>query len=197
MNYEQSLLQLIDNNGGKTTAFDVAKAGIPHAYLSKLVQENVLERPVRGVYFKSTLFDDPMWSLQARCPKIIYSHETALFLHNLSDRTPLALSLTVSQNYNASLLREYGCKVYSIMPNRFELGQVTMTTPMGNPIHVYDLERSICDIFRNKNRMDIQIVVQAIQRYVKRKDADVTKLNQYAKQLHVEKPINQALEVLL
>jgi predicted transcriptional regulator of viral defense system len=197
MNYEQSLLQLIDHNGGKTTACDVAKAGIPHAYLSKLVQENVLERPVRGIYFKSTLFDDPMWSLQARYPKIIYSHETALFLHSLSDRTPLVLSVTVTQNYNASLLREHGCKVYSIMPNRFELGQITMTTPMGNSIRVYDLERSICDIYRNKSRMDIQIVVQAIQRYVKRKDANFTKLYQYAKQLRVEKLISQALEVLL
>jgi predicted transcriptional regulator of viral defense system len=197
MSYEQNLLKMIESNGGKITAFDAAKAGIPHAYLSKLVQENILERPLRGIYFKSTLFDDPMWSLQKRCPKIIFSHETALYLHNLSDRTPLTMSVSVSQNYNASTLREYGCKVYSIIPERFELGQIEMNTLMGNPIRVYDKERSICDIYRSKSRMDIQIVVQAMQRYAKRKDADFTKLYQYAKLLRVEKPITQALEILL
>jgi hypothetical protein len=72
-----------------------------------------------------------------------------------------------------------------------------MNTLMGNPIRVYDKERSICDIYRSKSRMDIQIVVQAMQRYAKRKDADFTKLYQYAKLLRVEKPITQALEILL
>ena len=197
MNHEQKLLKLIEENGGKITAYVVAKAGIPHTYLTKLVRENILERTTRGVYFKSGLFDDPLWTLQRRCPKIIYSHETALYLHHLSDRTPLSPSVTVSQNYNASMLRDYGCKVYSVMPNKFELGLTEMKTPMDNPIRVYDKERTICDVYRNKGRLDIQIVVQAVQQYAKRKDADFTKLNQYAKLLRVEKPINQALEVLL
>jgi len=83
------------------------------------------------------------------------------------------------------------------MPDKFELGQIEMEIPMGNLIRFYDKERSICDVYRNKGRMDIQIVVQAVQEYVKRKDADFTKLNQYAKLLRVEKPINQALEILL
>jgi len=47
MEHEQKLLKLIETNGGKITAYDVAKAEIPHAYLTKLVRENILERTAR------------------------------------------------------------------------------------------------------------------------------------------------------
>src|SRR5665647_347374 len=62
---------------------------IPREYLKKLVECGKLERVYRGVYISPETFEDVMYYMQHKYPKIIYSHETALYFHGLTDRTPM------------------------------------------------------------------------------------------------------------
>jgi uncharacterized protein involved in tellurium resistance len=78
----------------------------------------------------------------------------------------------------------------------FGLGVITLKSPHGNPIRVTDLERTICDIVRSRNQMDMQIVYEALRCYVKRTDRDVDLLYNYAGRFRVQKIIRQYIEVL-
>ena len=68
---------------------------------------------------------------------------------------------------------------------------------MGNYITTYDLERTLCDVIRSRNKIDKQIVIEALKNYSKSKDKDLHRLYKYAGKFGVEKILNQYLEVLL
>jgi hypothetical protein len=138
-----------------------------------------------------------MASLQARHKAAIFSHETALYLWELTDRSPLFFSVTVPSGYNATALKSLGNKVYFIHRDLHPLGQVIKKTPSGHAIQAYDLERTLCDVLRNRNQIDIQFVTLALKRYVRRKDKNVDRLFDYAGHFRIQKIVRTYMEVLL
>lgn len=79
--------------------------------------------------------------------------------------------------------------------NIYELGLTEVKTPMGNSVRVYDVERCICDIIRSKNRMDLEHVKYSIKEYIKRKDKDLVKLSNYAKEMGIKEEVMNYIEV--
>ena len=77
------------------------------------------------------------------------------------------------------------------------LGIVTMNTPFGNPVPVYDIERTVCDVVRSRSGIEMQTFQDALKQYAKRKDKDLRRLMRYAQMFHVEKLLRPYLEVLL
>ena len=61
----------------------------------------------------------------------------------------------------------------------------------------YDIERTICDIIRSRNKVGTETFLSALKMYVSNPEKDLNKLNEYAKKLRVEKLVRQYLEVLL
>jgi predicted transcriptional regulator of viral defense system len=100
---EQIRQILIDQHGTLLTS-NLAKLSIPRTYLSILERNGEIERVSRGVYRASAAIEDEMFSFQAIHKASIYSHETALFLHDLTDRTPLAYSVMVPIGYHSAAL---------------------------------------------------------------------------------------------
>lgn len=72
-----------------------------------------------------------------------------------------------------------------------------MKTLYGNKVKVYDLERTICDIIRNKKKIEIALFTDAMKRFVKRKDRNSIKLHKYAKMFNIEDELRKYLELLL
>lgn len=100
-----------------------------------------------------------------RDSRIIFSHETDLYLHGLSDRESVQPVVTVKRGYNASHLKAESIKVYTVIPEWFEIGQQEIQTSSGNTVRAYDRERCICDILREKKRMNIQVFRTALNTY--------------------------------
>ncbi|HHX37945.1 MAG TPA: abortive phage infection protein [Clostridiaceae bacterium] len=197
MGYREQLGELIESKGGLMLTKDVNAAGIPREYLTIFVDENKLERVAHGVYLTPDAFDDEMYRIQARNSRAIYSHETALYLHDLTDRDPSKWSVTVPFGYNATHLKDEGIIVYTVKKEFHEMGISEMQTIYGRPIVVYNKERTICDIVRNRNNMDVAILNDAIKRYLDLKGKNIPLLLRYAKELGVEKILNSYLGILL
>ena len=68
--------------------------------------------------------------------------------------------------------------------------------PDNSTIKIYNLERTICDIIRDRNKLDLQIFNTAINEYMKRKDKNLIRLAEYAKKFNIEKILKQYMEVL-
>lgn len=197
MDYRKNLERLIDNEDGFILTSVVEKEGIPREYLSIFMKEKKLERIAHGMYVTPETFVDEMYRIQARNQRIIFSHVTALYLHDLTDRDLMEWSVTVPSGYNATHLRKEGIKVYTVKKELYSLGAEDAETIYGRTIKAYNKERTICDIVRNRNNMDASILNDALKRYVELKDKNIPLLLSYARELKVEKPLRNYLEILL
>ena len=195
-NVEQ-ILKLAQDNNGVVTSAQVSKAGIQREYLRILVEKGLLERSARGVYYIPTIFDDEMFNLQVRFKRGIFSHETALFLLDLSDRTPSTYSMTFPLGYNTSALKSENVKFYRVKDDLYGLGVITAKSTGGNNVRLYNAERTLCDILKGRSRTDIQIVTDAFKRYARFDKKDIPLISEYAKRLRVEKKLRSYLEVLI
>lgn len=191
------LQSLLKQNGGIVTTAQANEVGVSNERLRLLVHSGDLERVTTGIYVLPDEFADKMFIVQLRRPKIIYSHETALFLHELTDRDPINYMVTVPTGYNPTRLREDGFTVFTIKRELHEIGVAKLTTMFGNSVTVYDMERTICDCLRSRNNLDIAVVTDAIKRYAKRKDKNLNKLMQMAETFKVTKLLRGYMEVLL
>lgn len=197
MSKKVELKVLIKKYNGVITTKVAEENNIHREYLRELVQERYLERVAHGVYITPDIWEDQMMILQLRKSKMIYSHESALYLHDFTDRDPVKYVVTVPQGYNPSRLKKEGLIVHTIKRELFELGVCYKETAFGHKVKIYDIERTICDILRDRNNQDPSIVNDAIKRYLRKKDKDLNKLMKYAGLLRVENIIRPYLEVMV
>jgi len=188
---------ILKHQNGILLTSDLDKINIPRTYLSILVQKGKIERISRGVYKMVSTIEDEMFGFQARYKCSFYSHETALYLHNLTDRTPLFYSLTVPVGYHSITLKESGEKIFYINRTLFDFGVISMKSPHGNEIKATNLERTICDVLRSRNQIDIQFVTEALKKYVVHQDRNIDHLYDYAKKFNIQKIVREYIEVLL
>jgi len=194
--HENIITMAVKNNGFVTTA-QVTNAGIQRRVLGELVEASRLYKVARGIYALPDTWEDEMLFLQYRFAKGIFSNGTALYLHGFSDRTPSAYTMTFQQGYNAKAAKNSGVDVKLAVPEIYELGITEMPSPCGNPIRVYNTERTLCDIVKGNNACEIGIVNQAMKTYAASRDKNMSKLIAYAEQLRVKPKILRYMEVLL
>ncbi len=197
MTIPAELKPILTQNGNTITTAEANAAGISNERLRQLVKRGVLERLTFGVYVLPHDFVDRMYATQQRRPKIIYSHETALFLHDLTDRDPISYSVTVPTGYNTVKLREEGFTVYTIKRDLHTVETTEVETMFGHTVRVYTMERTICDCLRSRSRMDVTLLTDALRHYVRRKDKNLNTLMKMAKTFRVEQPLRHYMEVLL
>lgn len=193
----EKILELAKKNNGTITSTQITKAGFSREYLRKLMKDNLLERVDRGVYILPDRFEDELFNLQTRYKKGIFSHETALFLQDLSDRTPIKFSMTFPLNYNTTTIKSENVSCYRVKIEYHQIGLITVQSPNGNPIRIYNPERTLCDILKGRSHTDIQVVTDAFKRYARWDKKNIPLLSEYSKLFRVEKKIRSYLEVLL
>ena len=197
MVYMTELSAIAQEHGGIIETRTAIAHGISKAMLSKLCKGNKIHRVTQGQYILPDDLQDELLSIAKRSDKIILSHETALFLHGISDRTPFEHTITVPSDYTVSASIRSACKIYYIKPELFDLGRTTLTTPAGNEVPAYDLERTVCDMIRSRNRVGTETFLAALKLYAASPRKDLNKLHSYAQKLHVANVLRPYLEVLL
>lgn len=193
----ERLEQMLEEHGGMLQTAQVTAAGISKPIFYDFIREKNLERAAHGVYVSSDAWVDAMYLIHLRCGQAVFSHETALFFHDLTDREPSPYSVTVKRGYSPSRLKADGIAVYTIKPELHEIGITHLQTPFGHMVSVYNMERTICDLVRCRSNMEIQTMQGALKQYVLRKDKNLRVLIRYAGLFHIEKILSQYLEVLL
>jgi predicted transcriptional regulator of viral defense system len=108
----KKLNALLKNRGNIITAAEANAIGISNERLLILAKNGILEHAAHGVYISPEEFPDKMYILQKRKQRLIYSHETALFLHELTDRDPVNYSVTVPTGYNTKNIKKEGLMVF-------------------------------------------------------------------------------------
>ena len=166
--------------------------------LSKLTKSGQLERLKPGLYqLKGKVIDDFVL-ISSNSIRTIFSHQTALYLHDLSDRTPNVFHISVPQGYNASHIKKRyeDLQVHYVKKDLYELGKTKIKSPQGNLIPAYDIDRTLCDILIYREKIDKQIFTEALKRYFKSPNKNLRRLIKYSRIFKIEDEIRKYMEVL-
>lgn len=193
MNKEQEILDLLEKYNDILYVTYLEEKKIHRQYLQKLVSEGYIEKVIKGLYVKKGKELSEFFIMGEKYKSGVYSHNTALYFYNLTDRTPLKLDMTFPSNVRISneLINSHYLK-----KEIYELGIREIGLSDNTKIKVYDLEKTICDIIRDRNKIDTQILNMALKQYMTLKNKNLNLLYKYAKILKVDKILKQYMEVL-
>ncbi len=194
MTNKEKILEIAKKNNGIILTKQVTEAKIPRAVLINMVNEEILFPVQRGIYVTDEGYIDDFYLLQARFPKGIFSHETALYLQGYSDRAPILPTMTFK--YGTSTLRMKGEIRPVIVSSDLELGRIEIEKN-GSKLIIYDVERSLVDLLKPRYDTDFEQFIPAIKRYTASKDKDINKLFKYAQHFGLEVELQKYIGGLL
>ena len=197
MSKQDILDRLVEDGNGYLQTAAVLESGVSKQTLAKYVQSHGMKRIAQGVYAAKNAWPDGYYLLSLRNRRIVFSHESALYLHDLTDREPSVATVTVSTGYNASHIVKQGVKVVHVKPQWYDMGVTTVKTSLGHEVPVYDKERTLCDIIRNKKEIEIQTFQTAMREYMSGKGKNLGNLMRYSQELGVEDEVRTYTEVML
>ena len=193
----EKIREIADLNNGYIRTSDVEAVGISRPMLKKYVNTGKLELVRKGLYTLMDDFVDEFALIQVQSKKAIFSYGTALYLWGLSDCIPHTFDITLPQGANISRLKKdtKDLRCHYVQKELYNLGITKAQTHLDSTVLLYDKERCICDLIRDKNKVDIQIYTQAIKDYFNG-NVDIGKLLKYSKILKVEEKVRTYIEIL-
>lgn len=191
--------QVIIEKGGIAKTSDFVAAGIPAVDIVNLCNTGYLERIRHGYYQLAdgnTSSEEQL--IATLIPKAIICVESALFHYGYSDFAPRKWSIAVPRSMSRTKLDidALTLQTYYVQSEIYELGKTTADFN-GVVLPIYDRERTICDCFKYRSRIDHEIFSKALNAYAKDEKKNLQNLSIYAKKLRVYKKVNELMSVLL
>lgn len=199
MNKIEAVKKIIKINDGIAKTADFIAEGLSTYDVANLCKDGYIERVRHGYYRLAEQEDIKEEQLLASLlPESIVCVESALFYYGYSDFTPRQWSIAVPRTFSRTKLKidSLAIKTYFVQPNQFEIGKAR-----GNfnevQLFVYDRERTICDCFKYRSRLDNEMFNKALNAYAADKKKKLSNLSRYAKEMRVYKKLMNVMEVLL
>ena len=190
---------VIESKGGIAKSADFVAAGIRAVDVVSLCNAKYLDRVRHGYYRmaeQSEVSEEQM--LATLIPQGIVCVESALFHYRYSDFAPRKWSIAVPRSVSRAKLDVDALPVqtYFVQQELYELGKTTGDFH-GVTLPVYDRERTICDCFKYRSRLDTELFSKALNAYANDPQKNLNNLSIYAKKLRVYKKVIELMEVLL
>lgn len=191
------LLELLDHQG-LVRARDVERAGIPTVYLTRLVRAGVLERVARGLYAKTSGLVSQHASLaevSTLAPRGVICLLSALAFHGLGTQNPHRVWLALPHKAKPPSSIPVGLAVVRMHPRALEAGVVTHDID-GTPVPIFEPSKTIADVFRFRNRVGLDVALEALRAYWASDQRDLEALRRYARIDGVENVLQPYLEAV-
>jgi len=195
----EQVKEVIINKSGIAKSADFVDAGIRAVDVVNLCNTGFLNRIRHGYYElakESTVSEEQL--LAILIPQGIVCVESALFHYGYSDFVPRKWSIAIPRSMSRTKLDidVLTLQPYYVQKDLCYIGK-TMDDFGGVTLPVYDRERTICDCFKYRFRLDNEIFNKALNAYAKDTKKNLNNLSMYAKKLRVYKKVAELMEVLL
>ena len=190
---------VIESKGGIAKSADFVAAGIRAADVVNLCNAGYLDRVRHGYYQMAEQTETAEEQMLATLiPQGVVCVESALFHYGYSDFAPRKWSIAVPRTVSRSTLDVDvpPLQTYFVQQDLYELGKTTGDFD-GVTLPVYDRERTICDCFKYRSRLDNELFSKALNAYANDPQKNLNNLSAYAKKLRVYKKVIELMEVLL
>ena len=189
----RELKKFLKNNHGYITTKEFENIGMSKTLIPELINQKLLRKVTYGMYIDNNLIEDEFYILQKRFSNIVFSYNTACYLLNLSDRAPYKIDVTTINHNNIN----ENLDIHYVAKDKFDIGLIEIESPYSNPIKIYNAERCICDILKNPESVDLEVYNKIINNYFKRRDKNLSLLEEYSKIFNVHEKFEHIMEVLI
>ncbi|MDA3810538.1 MAG: hypothetical protein PF518_09450 [Spirochaetaceae bacterium] len=122
---------------------------------------------------------------------------SALSYYGVTTWDPIETHIAIPRGRKILVPEHLPIKLFHFSGEYFKTGAIEVRLESGQTIKMYDIEKTICDIIRFRNRIGIDIMKESLNEYIKLQEINLNKLNKYADNLKIRSVLNQYLDVLL
>jgi len=181
-NQSRQVLNLAHQKGW-LRASDLDQINVSRVVLSRLAEQGLLEKVSRGIYRLPGQADsspDSLLTVATRVPQAVFCLLTALQFHELTTQLPRQVWIAMPQgshvpklDYPPLKLVQYSGAALTEGITEVKFGQAS--------IRVYDVAKTIADCFKHRNKIGIDVAVEALKEARRKKMIDMNALWHYAK----------------
>lgn len=191
---EENLRGLFLSNEGILTTKQLNEEGLTSYMIKKLLVENKITRISRGhyMYNEIQLYDYEI--ISSLFPEAIIYLESALLLHEYTERIPNEWKIAVGRNMKRNKYNIDYPKInaHYVEEDILEIGVIEIETYLDEEnqnskvvTKIYDKDKTICDVIKHRNKIDQEVFNIAIRNYIKDNDKNLNNLYKYARELNI------------
>ncbi len=195
MDYVEKIKEKIKKSGGVITSKELKNSNVPTIYLTRMVGKGELIRADRGIYIDSNGDYDEFYFFHNRCRVGVFSYVSALYLHQFTDIIPGEMEVTVYKGYNPHRISG-SIRIHYVTKGIYDLGITECQTMFGNTVKAYDLERTVCDLIKNRSEIETELFSKTINKYARYGNKDLNKLYEYSKKMKIYEKVKELLEIV-
>lgn len=195
----EQALDIFRAHGGVLKTQTAMNLGIHPRTLYALRDDAILERLDRGLYRLADakpLSNPDFVTVALKIPKGVICLISALAFHQMTTQIPHAIFLAIAANDQAPALRYPPLRLFWYSKTAFEDG-VEAVEVDGTRVRIYSVERTLADCFKYRNKIGIDVCVEALTLYRRRGRMKLDKLENYAKLCRVERVMRPYMEAIL
>ncbi len=195
MDYVERIREKTRKNGGIITSKELKESNIPSIYLTRMAEKMELIRVDRGIYIDANGDYDEYYFFHKRYKVAVFSYVSALYLHQITDIIPQEMEVTVYKGYNPHRIKG-NVRVHYVAQPIYDLGITECKTMFGNKVKAYNLERTVCDLIKNRNEMEPELFSKTINRYARNKNKDLNRLHAYSKKMKIDDKVKLIFDLI-
>ena len=165
--------------------------------LSNMLNDNSVSKVKRGLYRLNNFENDTSWvEVSNIVPAGVFCMFSAWFYYGLTTTIPCENHIAVTQNKKVWVPDYPPIRLYYLSDAFYQLG-ITQIIADNQSIKIYDLEKSVCDAVRFRNKVGFDITIEVLKNYVRRKNKNLNRLSEYARTLRIEKIMQNLIMPML
>lgn len=186
-------------HGGQLRMSEVLDRGITRYMLYSLRDKGIIEQISRGVYRLVELppMSNPdLVTVSLRFPKAVICLVSALDYHDITTQIPRNISVAVNRGSRLPTLDYPPIRAYRFSDKAYKAG-IDEHSIDGAIVKIYNPEKTLADCFKFRNKIGMDVVLEALKLYRERKKLNVEEILRYARICRVEKVIKPYLEATI
>jgi predicted transcriptional regulator of viral defense system len=188
--------KIFRRHGGRLHMSEALRAGITRHMLYSLRDKGIIERLSRGVYQLMELapISNPdLVTISLRFPNAVICLVSALAYHDITTQIPHSISVAVPRSSRMPRLDSPPIDAHRFSDEAYDSG-IEEHRIDGVPVRVYSPEKTLADCFKFRNKIGMDIVLEALRLYRTRRKPNYRDLLKYARICRVERIMRPYLE---
>ena len=190
-----SIVNKVEAMGGTMSANDAIGVS-EYMRLNRAVQRGGLMRIRHGVYATPEALLDTMIDVERIVPGGVVCMHSAWRHYGLTTMVPPAFCIAIANKRKVVMPKMLPITLYYWKPENLEFG-VKQETISGHEVRITDMERSVCDAVKYRNKIGLDICAEVIRNYLKKRERNLSLLTEYARKLRVANILNTYLEIAI
>ena len=194
---KEDILNIMKENNGILETSMLSSYNISAKRVQRMAKSGEIERIEKGLYLHPDFLKDEYYITSYRVSKGVFSYESSLYLHKLSDENPISFTLTIPSGWNSSLLKnKEKYTFFYLKKDLWELGREKIKTSYGNEVPVYSKERTLAEMISKIDKMDRGLVLNALRIGLQNRVLQHVLLLDYAERFNSRAIMRRYLEVM-